>query len=49
MKKKMSKKEINVDKQQWTCPVCEEAWKERQTNWIVCRIYIVCRHKIFHS
>ena len=25
------------------CPVCKETWEKSQRDWIVCRIYIVCR------
>ena len=39
--KKKLKKERNIDKQKWTCPVCKGAWKESQIDWIVCRIYSV--------
>ena len=41
-KKCLLKKEVNVDKQELTSPGCRETSKERQINWIVCRIYSVC-------
>ena len=37
--KSLSKKERNVDKQEWTSPVCKRVWKESQTDWNVCRIF----------
>lgn len=41
-KKYLSKKK-KCWKRQWTCPVCKKTWKKSQRDWIVCRIYIVCR------
>ena len=35
----MSKKGRNVDKQEWTSPVCKRVWKENQIDWNVCRIF----------
>ena len=44
-KKNFVKKENNVDKHKTNSPVCEQALKENQIGWIVCRIYSVCVHE----
>ena len=44
-KKCLLKKEVNVDKQELTSPGCRETSKERQINWIVCKIYTVYVHE----
>ena len=40
-RKNQMKPKHNVDKQEWTCPVCNGAWEENQIHWNVCRIHIV--------
>ena len=41
----LSKKECSVDKQEWTCPVCNGTWEGSQIDWIVCRICTVWVHE----
>ena len=43
--RRLSKKEINVGKQELTSLGCRGSWKESQIDWIVCRIYKVCVHE----
>ena len=39
------KKNDNVEKQEWTCPLCKETWKENAIDWTVFRTCTVWVHE----
>ena len=47
--KPLSKKERNVDKQEWASVVCKRVWKESQIHWNLCRIFTLCKYEGWYT
>ena len=47
--KSVSKKERNVDKQEWTSPACKRVWKESQIERNICGIFTLCDYEGWYT